>query len=112
MISQTVYLLIEYEHEDALTRKAGFLYVMMAHLGITFLMGMFVLLYTYAHSFEFSAMRAVAWGDMPSIVRSILFLCALVGFGVKGGIMPLHIWLPEKSSSENFKNNIGMNQPI
>jgi len=94
VMSLTTYFLIVYEHEDASTRKAGLLYVMMAHFGTAFLMAMFALLYTYAHSFEFSAMR-VAAADMPSIVRSILFLCALIGFGVKAGIMPLHIWLPE-----------------
>jgi hydrogenase-4 component B len=94
VMSLTTYFLIMYEHEDASTRRAGFLYVMMAHLGTAFLTGMFVLLYTYAHSFEFSAMRA-AVGTMPSFVRSVVFLCALIGFGVKAGIMPLHIWLPE-----------------
>jgi hydrogenase-4 component B len=94
VMSLTVYFLIVFEHEDASTRKAGFLYVIMAHIGTAFLMGMFILLFSYAHSFEFSAMRGVA-GNIPSFIRSIVFLCALIGFGVKAGIMPLHIWLPE-----------------
>ncbi len=94
MMSLTVYFLIVYEHEDASTRKAGFLYVIMGHIGTAFLMGMFIVLFSYAHSFEFSAMRGVA-GHIPSFVRSIVFVCALIGFGVKAGIMPLHIWLPE-----------------
>jgi hydrogenase-4 component B len=94
LMSLTTYSLIVYEHEDASTRRAGFLYVIMSHLGTAFLMGMFVLLYAYSYSFEFSAMRSAS-GEIPSIVRSIVFLCALIGFGVKAGIMPLHIWLPE-----------------
>jgi hydrogenase-4 component B len=93
-MSLTTYLLIESEHENASTRKAGFLYVIMSHLGTAFLLGMFVLFYSYAHSFEFGAMSGAA-GEMPPVVRSVLFLCALIGFGVKAGIMPLHIWLPE-----------------
>ena len=94
VMSLTTYALIVYEHEDIPTRRAGFLYVMMAHLGAAFLVGMFVLMYSFPHSFEFSAIRESAAG-MTSVVRSILFLCALIGFGVKAGIMPLHIWLPE-----------------
>lgn len=94
MMALTNYFLIEYEHENDSTRKAGFLYITMTHIGTAFLVVMFLLLYSYAHSFEFSAMRA-AVGTMPSFVRSLVFLCALIGFGVKAGIMPLHIWLPE-----------------
>jgi len=88
------YLLIVNEHESASTRRAGFLYITMTHIGTAFLVAMFLTLYSYGHSFDFIAMKAVA-GTMPAAVRSLVFLCALVGFGVKAGIMPLHIWLPE-----------------
>lgn len=94
VMSLATYFLIVFDHEDAEARRAGALYVMMAHLGTAFLMGMFVLFYTGAHSFEFGAIRSAAAG-MPANARSVLFLCGLIGFGVKAGIMPLHIWLPE-----------------
>jgi len=88
------YFLIEYEHESVSTRKAGFLYITMTHIGTAILVIMFMILHSYAHSFEFTAMGAVM-GTIPPLVRSIVFLCALIGFGVKAGLMPLHIWLPE-----------------
>ena len=58
MMALTNYFLIVYEHENASTRKAGFLYITMTHIGTAFLVAMFLILYSYAHSFEFSAMRA------------------------------------------------------
>ncbi len=90
----TNYFLIVYDHENTSTRKAGFLYITMTHIGTAFLVTMFLILYSYSHSFDFGAMRAVA-GTMSSFDRSLVFLCALIGFGVKAGLMPLHIWLPE-----------------
>jgi hydrogenase-4 component B len=51
-------------------------------------------LFLYAHSFSFEAFREAA-PSIPSGVKTIIFLCALVGFGIKYGIIPLHIWLPE-----------------
>src|SRR5258708_24377492 len=67
---------------------------MMSRLGTALLTGMFGLFYSYGHSFEFGVMRG-ATEVRPPVVRSILCLCAVIGFGVKAGIMPLHIWLPE-----------------
>ena len=32
---------------------------------------------------------------MPTVVRSLLAGAALVGFGTKAGLMPLHSWLPQ-----------------
>jgi len=32
---------------------------------------------------------------LPATTQSLIFLCATVGFGIKAGIIPLHIWLPE-----------------
>jgi len=32
--------------------------------------------------------------EMPSSLKDLAFLFALIGFGAKAGIVPLHIWLP------------------
>ena len=34
-------------------------------------------------------------GSGDSTVRNAVFLCALIGFGTKAGVIPLHVWLPE-----------------
>src|SRR5207249_4146 len=44
-------------------------------------------------SFSFDAFRAAA-SAQPALVRDIVFVLALVGFGTKAGVIPLHIWLP------------------
>jgi formate hydrogenlyase subunit 3/multisubunit Na+/H+ antiporter MnhD subunit len=52
---------------------------------------MFVLLGSQAGSLDFADFLA-----HPSTASaSLLFLLALVGFGTKAGLMPLHVWLPE-----------------
>ncbi len=93
-MSLTTYFLIVTEHEEAASRRAGFLYIVMTHIGTAFLVVMFVLLYTYAGSLDFIAFKNVR-SQVPELVQTIVFLCAVIGFGIKSGIIPLHIWLPE-----------------
>jgi hydrogenase-4 component B len=93
-MSLTTYFLINYEHEDPASRRAAFLYVVMTHIGTAFLVVMFVFLYSTTGSFSFEAFRGVG-SRFPVIVQSLIFLCATIGFGIKAGTIPFHIWLPE-----------------
>jgi hydrogenase-4 component B len=93
-MSLTTYFLINYEHEDPAARRAAYLYVVMTHLGTALLVVMFVILFSHTGSFSFGAFRDPG-SRLPTAVQSIVFLCATIGFGVKAGIIPFHIWLPE-----------------
>jgi len=31
---------------------------------------------------------------MTPLLKDLAFICALIGFGTKAGIVPMHIWLP------------------
>jgi hydrogenase-4 component B len=93
-MSLTTYFLINFEYEDPASRRAGFLYVVMTHIGTALLLVMFVTLYAHTHSFSFEAFRSIG-GQLSAFVASLVFLCATVGFGIKAGIIPFHIWLPE-----------------
>ncbi len=93
-MSLVTFFLIAFERESAESRKAGFLYVIMAHAGTAFLLVMFLLFFVYTGSFSFSAMQG-AGAKMPEAIRTVIFLCTLIGFGTKAGVIPLHIWLPE-----------------
>jgi hydrogenase-4 component B len=93
-MSLTTYFLISYEHEDPAASRAAFLYVVMTHIGTSLLVVMFVLLYFYTGSFSFDAFSGVG-SRLPAAFQSLVFLCATVGFGIKAGIIPFHIWLPE-----------------
>ncbi len=94
VMSLATYFLISYEHEARASRRAAILYIVMTHIGTAFLIAMFLLLASYAHSFNFDDVRAVG-ASIPLSARTWIFLCGLIGFGMKAGIIPLHIWLPE-----------------
>jgi hydrogenase-4 component B len=94
VMSLVTFFLIVFEKESADSRRAGFLYVIMTHAGTAFLLVMFLLLFVSTGSFSFQAMQG-AGASIPEPTKTIIFLCGLIGFGTKAGIIPLHIWLPE-----------------
>lgn len=73
-------------------RRAGVKYIFMTvYGGLSLLMGVFLFLY-YAQSPGFSAHQG-----SPYLTTSICFVVAgflMAGFGVKAGMVPLHVWLP------------------
>jgi len=85
--------LVSSEHEKPEVRKAGLLYLLCTHVGSLCLLALFALLGRNAGSLEFSAFAAAP--ALPAAQRTAVFLLALVGFGMKAGFMPLHIWLQE-----------------
>ncbi|HEU4684248.1 MAG TPA: hydrogenase 4 subunit B [Nitrospira sp.] len=93
LMSLTSYFLVVTEHQDADVRRAGFFYLIMTHVGTVFIVLAFLLLFREAGTFSFGAYRDPnqPW---PDAVRTFVFLAALVGFGTKAGIVPLHVWLP------------------
>lgn len=86
------YFLVVYDR-DAEAARAGLFTVVMTHIGTAFIIALFLVLARYAGSMDFAAMRAAA-ATLPSGIRSLVFLFALVGFGAKAGIIPLHTWIP------------------
>ena len=86
-MSVASYFLVTFEHEQDANRKAGFLYLLMAHLGGLLILGGFAVLYAAGGSFEFGVMRAAA---LTPAWASLAFLLAFSGFGMKAGLIPLH----------------------
>jgi len=87
------YFLVTTDHEVAEIRRAGFLYLLIAHVGaISILMCFGVMQGGHADGYTFAAMRGA---HLSGFWASITFLLALFGFGAKAGILPLHAWLPE-----------------
>ncbi len=93
LMSIVSYFLVIYEHEKAETRRAGFIYIVMTHVGTGFIMISFLILASSSGSFSFQAFHSTGSG-LPPLLRDMAFLCALIGFGTKAGVVPLHIWLP------------------
>jgi hydrogenase-4 component B len=82
------FFLVTHEHEQRSVRDAGWTYLVASHLGTAFLLALFVLLGRAAGSLDFDRLA-------PGSAAGLLFVLALIGFGTKAGLMPLHVWLPE-----------------
>ena len=86
------FFLVTTDHRVAEVRRAGFLYLFIAHIGALAILLCFGVLQGGSGDYTFDGMRAV---HLPATWGSVAFLLALFGFGAKAGLMPLHIWLPE-----------------
>ncbi len=84
------YVLVVTENESRAVRRAGMLYLVSAHVATAALVMLFLLIAGRA-GFEMGNLAAVR-GAAPA---GVLFALALVGFGTKAGVAPLHIWLPD-----------------
>ncbi len=86
------FFLVTTNHRIPEIRRAGYLYLLIAHIGAIGILLCFGVLQSGTGDYTFADMRGTAltpfWG-------SIAFLLALFGFGAKAGLLPLHIWLPE-----------------
>src|SRR6202140_2448281 len=86
------YFLVTTQHRIPEIRQAGFLYLLIAHLGAIAILLSFGVLQGGTWHFTFDAMRAA---HLAPNWATIAFCLALVGFGAKVGLVPLHVWLPE-----------------
>src|SRR5574337_985433 len=86
------YFLVTTQHRIPEIQRAGFLYLLMAHVGALALLLCFGVLHGGSWIMTFDAMRGAtlspAWAGLA-------FGLALFGFGAKAGLVPLHVWLPE-----------------
>ncbi|PWU19104.1 MAG: hydrogenase 4 subunit B [Verrucomicrobia bacterium] len=93
IMALTAYCLVSFEHEQAEARNAGVLYFVMSHAGTGCLILGFLLLFQTSHNYDFASFRALGAALSPG-TRNAAFILFLLGFGVKAGIVPLHVWLP------------------
>ncbi len=87
------YFLVVTDHESSESRKGGLLYMLMSRGGTGMMYIGFLLLATAAGSMEFQALHGSGQTLSP-VLGASAFLLLFFGFGVKAGIIPLHIWLP------------------
>ena len=91
VMSLSSFFLVITDKEDSSTLRAGWIYFITAHIGTAFLFGLFLLFGSMSGSFDFAAWKGLHI-DAPT--ADILFVFALVAFGLKAGFIPFHIWLP------------------
>ena len=85
------FILILFEANRQETRRAALNYLVMMHIGFMFLVAGFVMLFNATHSSSFDAIEYYFKLGNPLPLFVVLF----IGFGMKAGLFPMHIWLPE-----------------
>lgn len=92
LMSVASYFLVAFQHENPANRRAAFLYLLMAEVGALAIILGFGVLASFTDGFTFDALRQA---NLSMTWASIAFVLALLGFGMKAGIVPIHVWLPE-----------------
>jgi hydrogenase-4 component B len=72
-------------------REAAILYLIMTHVATVFVVASFFIIARESGSTEFAAMQG---GELSAPLASLAFVFAVIGFGTKAGLIPLHVWLP------------------
>jgi hydrogenase-4 component B len=86
------YFLVTTDHKVAENRSAGFIYLLVAHIGAIAILLSFGVMRGAGGEYTFDYMRSAT---LTPFWSSAAFLLALFGFGAKAGLLPLHVWLPE-----------------
>ncbi|GMV54223.1 MAG: hypothetical protein AMXMBFR6_00280 [Betaproteobacteria bacterium] len=86
------FFLVTANHRIPEIRRAGYLYLLVAHVGAIAILLCFGVLQANTGDYTFANMRAQ---HLTPFWSSIAFALALFGFGAKAGLLPLHVWLPE-----------------
>src|SRR5262249_12643240 len=91
-MSLAAWALVASDSESREGRRAGWIYLVAAHFGSAALLLLFAIL---AHASGDAATFGAFRGSTTSLPPVWLLLLGLVGFGVKAGVVPFHVWLPE-----------------
>jgi formate hydrogenlyase subunit 3/multisubunit Na+/H+ antiporter MnhD subunit len=86
------FFLVTTDHKHAEIRNAGYLYLLIAHIGAIAILLSFGVMTSGTGDYSFANMREQ---HLPPFWASAAYLLALFGFGAKAGLVPVHVWLPE-----------------
>ena len=86
------YAAIVLDHGQAEVRRAGMLYLVATHVGTLALFGLFAVWGTGARNLSFASLAA---RPLHGVAQVAVLGAALLGFGMKAGLVPFHFWLPE-----------------
>ena len=93
-MSLACYLLILRHPRDLAVARGAFWFLALSEAGFLLVVAAFVILSSKTGFTTLAGIAAHA-GSVPGGWRATAFLLALVGFGFKAGLVPLHVWLPE-----------------
>lgn len=96
LMAVAAFFLICTEEERPEVRRAAWVYLVATHAGTLCLVGFFALLARVHGSF---ALWPRLDGADAGGLATALFALAMAGFGLKAGLVPLHVWLPGAHAS-------------
>ena len=91
LMSLAPFFLIDFNDGDRSVRDASWVYLVAAHLGAVLLIAFFALLWQQGGDTSFARLSMLS----PGACTPALFILAVLGFGAKAGLAPMHVWLPE-----------------
>ncbi len=91
IMAVSAFFLVGTQDRDPEVSAAAWLYLAASHTATLALFVMFALMYGVTGSYD---LVPLAEGSISAGVAAAIFIFALVGFGLKAGMMPLHFWLP------------------
>ena len=103
-LESLVLVLDHHQHKSA--QRAALHYAILTQLGFFAILGFFVLVLSQSHGLGYGAAHGATHGlgfdalrgaaeHLSIESRDFAFVLALVGFGSKAGLVPLHAWLPK-----------------
>jgi hydrogenase-4 component B len=87
VMALAAFLTITTEDEKREVREVGYVYLVATRVGTLCLFAMFALLFAARGDFTLDAPPVTAKANA-------IFLLGVAGFGLKAGVMPMHVWLP------------------
>ena len=90
VVGLAAFFLVTTEQDDAEALRAGWIYLIATHTATLVLFAMFALLRQATGTWLL--LRPKRFGSSPLLTP--ILLLALLGFGIKAGVMPFHVWLP------------------
>lgn len=91
LMALAAYFLIVTEERQPECQQAGWVYLIATHTGTLVLLTLFSLWRYTTGSYD---LIPATTSLVPASTAGAFFVLALLGFGLKAGIMPLHFWLP------------------
>lgn len=91
IMAVSAYFLLTTDQKNQEVQRVSTVYLLATHTGTAALFVLFSLLCGFTGSFVFPGYHSV---PMTLSVTGLIIVAALIGFGGKAGIMPLHFWLP------------------
>jgi hydrogenase-4 component B len=94
IMALAAFILVTTSDREREVREVGYLYLVATRLATLCVFALFALIYRAHGSFELDGTM-----DAHRPAATAIFLLGVIGFGIKAGLMPFHVWLPGAHAS-------------